>query len=349
MKKRERSTGHPAIAFAWLFMLMAACATPPQGPGSGRVQEDHKPPGEALFQSSDYIVYILKGDETPGSLAQRFLGDPAKAWVIEDANEGTPFVKDQAIAIPLRDENRGGLSPDGYQVVPVLCYHDFAKTCKSSLCVPEQIFEEQIKYLKDNHYRVITLGELLGFIEYRHSIPKRSVVITIDDGYRSTYDIVYPILKKYGFRATLFIYTAFVGASRGAVTWDQLREMRNYGFEIGSHTISHIDLTKKLNDETDTSFSARIMKELKGSKDLLDSRLEQDTALIAFPYGKFNQTVLDLTSKAGYRVALSVKRGGNPLFADPMQLRRTQILKADMDAFVGSVKTFQEAPLAEKP
>ncbi|NCP07540.1 hypothetical protein GW860_01370, partial [bacterium] len=67
-----------------------------------------------------------------------------------------------------------------------------------------------------------------------------------------------------------------------------------------------------------------------------------------FPYGKFNKDVLDLVSKAGYRVGVSVKRGGNPLFADPLQLRRTQILKADMESFTGSIKTFQEALLGEK-
>jgi len=77
------------------------------------------------------------------------------------------------------------------------------------LCAPTSVFDQQMRYLKDNHYRVISLNELLDFLNYRHAIPKRSVLITIDDGYRSAYDIAYPILKKYGFKATLFIYTDF--------------------------------------------------------------------------------------------------------------------------------------------
>lgn len=333
-----------AVCFIFLLVLVSSCA-PPQ---AVRPPEAPPPTQESVFRSPDYIIYVLKGGESPASLAEKFLGDPGKAWVIEDANEGVAFVKDQPIAIPLKDENRAGIYHNGFQVVPVLCYHDFAKTCKSSLCVPEDVFEQQMKYLKENNYRVITLGELMGFLEFRRAIPKRSVVITIDDGYRSTYDIAFPIMKKYGFRATLFIYTAFVGASRNAVKWDQLREMKEYGFEIGSHTISHADLTKVMPDEKDESFAERIMKELKGSKDLIDARLGQDTALIAFPYGKFNKTVLDLTVKAGYKIGVSVKRGGNPIFADPLQLRRTQILKTDMESFIGSIRTFQDASLEEK-
>jgi peptidoglycan/xylan/chitin deacetylase (PgdA/CDA1 family) len=339
-------TKHPALLFVWVFLFAAACVTT-QTQGT-RPPEEKAVSKETTFRSSDYIVYVLKGDETPQSLAEKFLGDSHKAWIIEDSNEGIPFEKGQPIAIPLKEENRAGLSPDGFQIVPVLCYHDFAKACKSSLCVPEELFEQQMKYLKENNYRVITHGELLGFLEYRQAIPKRSVIITIDDGYRSTYEIVYPIMKKYGFRATLFIYTAFVGASRNAVTWDQLREMKKYGFEIGSHTIGHIDLTKRLPGEKDAAFLQRITKELKGSKELLDSKLAQQTDVLAFPYGKSNKDVLEVVSKAGYRVAVTVKRGGNPLFADPLQLRRTQILKADMEAFTSSIKVFQEALLGEK-
>jgi peptidoglycan/xylan/chitin deacetylase (PgdA/CDA1 family) len=326
------------------MMLACSCAAPQ----AVRPPDAAPPAPEGVFRSPDYIIYVLKGGETPASLAEKFLGDARKTWVIEDANEGVAFVKDQPVAIPLKDENRAGIYHNGFQVVPVLCYHDFAKTCKSSLCVPEDIFEQQMKYLKENNYRVITLGELMGFLEFKQAIPKRSVVITIDDGYRSTYDIVFPIMKKYGFRATLFIYTAFVGASKNAVKWDQLREMKEYGFEIGSHTISHADLTKVMPAEGDDSFAQRIMKELKGSKDLIDAKLGQDTAVIAFPYGKFNKAVLDLTAKAGYKIGVSVKRGGNPVFADPLQLRRTQILKADMESFIGSIRTFQDASLEEK-
>jgi peptidoglycan/xylan/chitin deacetylase (PgdA/CDA1 family) len=105
-----------------------------------------------------------------------------------------------------------GLFREGYQVVPILCYHRFGATCRSALCVSETSFRAQLDYLKDNGYRTITLGELYEFITYKRAVPLRSVVITIDDGYRSIYDIAYPLLKEYGFTATMFIYTDFIGA-----------------------------------------------------------------------------------------------------------------------------------------
>jgi peptidoglycan/xylan/chitin deacetylase (PgdA/CDA1 family) len=306
---------------------------------------EEKPTKPKIFQSEEYIIYRLQGEETPVALAERFLGDTKKSWVIEDANEGIPFEKGQMVVIPLKEENKGGLTADGYQVVPVICYHRFAEKCKSSICMPASIFDQQMRYLKDNGYRVINLAELLGFLRYRHALPKRSVVITLDDGYRSAYDIAYPILKKYGFTAALLIYTDFVETSKSAITWDQLREMNTDGFEVGSHTLSHCDLTKKKEGEDEKAYIERIKRELLVSKQIIDKELEQDTIYVAFPYGHYNQRVLNICDQVGYEMAFSTKRGGNPFFADPLALRREQLVKRDMETFIARLKTFQELSL----
>ena len=192
---------------------------------------------------------------------------------------------------------------------------------------------------------MITLGELLDFLQYRHALPKRSVVITIDDGYKSAYEIAYPILKRYGFTATLFIYTDFVEASKNAITWDQLREMKADGFEVGSQTLSHCDLTKKREGEDDQAYMARIKRELFISKQIINKKMEQDTIYLAFPYGSYDQRVLNICDQAGYKIGLSVKGGGNPFFADPLALKRDQILKKEMESFITMVKTFYEFSL----
>jgi peptidoglycan/xylan/chitin deacetylase (PgdA/CDA1 family) len=298
-----------------------------------------------LFRTEDCVVKVLQDRESPPVLAKRFLGDENRAWVIEDANEGIAFKKDQVIVIPLKQENKGGLSPDGYQAVPVLVYHRFAETCESSLCTPLSIFDQQMRYLKENGYRVISLGKLLDFLEYRHAVPKRSVVITIDDGYRSAYDIAYPILKGYGFTATLFVYTDFVGGGKIAISWDQLREMKSEGFEVGSHTLSHCDLAKKGEGEDDQAYLARIENELLASKQIIDKELGQDTIYLAFPYGTYNQRVLGFCDQVGYKIGFSVKRGGNPFFADPLALKRDQVLTRDMDSFIAMLETFHQLSL----
>jgi peptidoglycan/xylan/chitin deacetylase (PgdA/CDA1 family) len=304
-----------------------------------------KPEERIVFRSEDYAVVRLKGDESAASLAQEFLGNSRKAWVIEEANRGAVFSKDQMIVIPLKEENRGGLTPEGYQIVPVLCYHHFAERCDSSLCTPTALFEQHMKALKEGGFSVISTTELSEFLAFRKTIPKKAVVINLDDGYRSTYEIAYPILKKYGFTATFFIYTSFIGASKNALTWDQLKALKADGFEVGSHTVNHANLSKRLDGESEKEYLARVKRELEVSKKILDDRLNQNTQYIAFPYGEFSPVVLKLCEETGYRVGFSVKAGGNPFFSEPLTLKRDQILKKDMESFSGKLKTVQPISL----
>jgi peptidoglycan/xylan/chitin deacetylase (PgdA/CDA1 family) len=314
--------------FAVGLFTLFSCATPSLTP--------------RIFKSDEYIIYRLQKGETSTVLAERFLGDKNKFWVIEDANEGADFQKNEVIVIPLKEENKGGVSMDGFQVVPILNYHHFAGKCNSPLCMTTSAFDLQMKYLKDNGYRVISMSELLGFLNYRHPLPRRSVVISIDDGYKSVYDIAYPILKKYGFTATLFIYTDFIGSSRNAISWEQLRQLKAEGFEIGSHTLSHTDLTQRLEGEDDDTYTARIERELRVAKEILDKELEQDTITLAFPFGRYDSRTLAICERLGYKIGTSVKTGSNPFFADPLSLRRNQILKEDLSYFSSRVKTFEK-------
>ena len=204
-------------------------------------------------------------------LAEQFLGDSRKSWMIEEANEKIPFRTDQLVVIPLKQRNKGGVTDDGYQTVPILCYHRFGSDGDSPLCVPTDVFERQLNYLKTNGYRVISPEEILEYLSYRRQLPKKSVMITIDDGYRSVYNVAFPLLKKYGFQATLFVYTNYVGVSGKAITWDQLRELKANGWTIGSHTVAHSDLTKIADDETDKAYLARLKHEIFDSKKIIDN------------------------------------------------------------------------------
>jgi peptidoglycan/xylan/chitin deacetylase (PgdA/CDA1 family) len=167
----------------------------------------------------------------------------------------------------------------------------------------------------------------------------------MDDGYRSIYNIAYPILEKYGFKATVFVYTSFVGVSKMAITWEQLREMKAKGFTIGSHTIHHSDLTQPKPEETEQAHLARVKEELYGSKKIIDQKLSQDTYFLAYPFGFYDQRSIQAARHAGYKIAMSVKRGGNPFFANPLTLRRDQILEKDMQTFISRLKTFNPLTL----
>lgn len=328
----------------FLFLLSCKTIEAPSGTTGGVVPEKGSS-GTLLVRSDDLVVYRLENDDGPEILAERFLGDPGKSWVVEEANYGAIFGKGQVVVIPLKEENKGGLYSDGYQLVPVLCYHRFSQKCVSALCTSARLFEQQMKYLGDNGYRVVTMEELMDFLMYRRVLPKRSVVLTIDGGYRSAYEIAYPILKTYGFKATFFIYPDFVETSRNAVTWNQLREMKQDGFEIGSQTLSHCDLTKKIEGEDSRAYETRIKREIVGSKETIDKMLGQDTVVLAYPFGAYDPVVLNICDLAGYRLGMTMKRGGNPFFADPLALRRNQILKKDMTHFVESLDDFHSFSL----
>ncbi|MGD2125781.1 MAG: polysaccharide deacetylase family protein [Desulfobacteraceae bacterium] len=314
-------------------------------PKSSRADATRGKPEPLIFSSEEYIAYRLEEGESPPVLAERFLGNKSRSWIIEEANRGISFEKDDMVIIPLKEENRGGLSTDGYQVVPVLCYHHLAEDCRSSLCTPVSLFERQMRYLKENGYRVIAMSELLEFLNYQRELPEKAVVITIDDGYRSAYDRAYPMLKKYGFVATFFIYTDFVGRSDIAITWDQLKAMKADGFEIGSHTLTHCDLTKKEEGEDVETYLAEVRRQLLLSKQIIDKKLDQNTVYLAFPYGEYDHRILNLCEQLGYEIGFSVKKGSNPFFSDPLTLRRNQILKKDMESFVTKLKTFHDFPL----
>ena len=334
-RTNRHSAAHKILLFLLLFVMSSSvfwsCAP---------TRTVTEPSAEKFFRSEDYLVYQLQDDETSAELAERFLGGSNKSWIIEEANAGTLFKRGSAIVIPLKDKNRAGLTPEGFQTIPVLTYHRFAENCDSPLCMPATTFELQMRYLKENGYHVITAEQLLAFLEYRQRVPKKSVLITMDDGYRSVYDIAYPILKKYGFTATLFIYTSFVGVSRMAVTWDQLKEMQLNGFTIGSHSIYHSDLTRPKEGETQRQYLARINEELYGSKKIIDQKLNQNTYFFAYPFGYHDQRSIQTAREAGYKIAVSVKRGGNPFYANPLALRRDQILQKDMQTFISRLKTF---------
>jgi len=326
---------YPAAIAVFLMVIMGCAET-------ARVMQ---PAEGQIFKSKDYIVCRLASPETPTRLAERFLGDPRKAWMVEESNPGAGFDSGQPVVIPLNRANRGGVYAGGYQTVPILTYHRFADECESPLCMPVRVFKEQIRYLRDNGYRAITPEDLLAFLEYRQPLPRKSVLITIDDGYRSVYDIAYPLLRENGFTATLFIYTELIDVAPIALTWNQLQEMKRGGFAIGSHTIYHSDLTQLKEGESRADYAARVEKELFGSKQMIDRKLGQDTWLLAYPYGNYDPKVVAVSKHAGYKLAMSVKRGGNPFFSNVLTLKRDQILERDIPTFVKRLKTFTSLSL----
>ncbi|MBC8498968.1 MAG: polysaccharide deacetylase family protein, partial [Candidatus Atribacteria bacterium] len=117
--------------------------------------------------------------------------------------------------------------------IPILTYHNFTKDAGSSYVMNIIEFEKQMDYLAVHNYSVISLSELLAGLR-AGQLPSKPIVITIDDGFKSTYTLAYPVLKKYNFPATIFLYTDFIEKNSHSLTWEEIREMARNDIEIGS-------------------------------------------------------------------------------------------------------------------
>ncbi len=299
-----------------------------------------------IHEYEDFVIVKSIAGDSLDALAARFLDDPLKAWVIAEFNDIDTLLPGKEIVVPLKSIHLGGLKIDGLQKVPILLYHDFSRTRYSKMKVLESSFEAQMKFLKENDYHVITLDQFLDFMEYKEQIPEKSVVITIDDGWKSLYTIAYPILKKYNFPATLFVYTDFVGGKK-ALTWNQIKELAENGFDIQCHTKTHRYLTKIKDGETFKRFFKAVQEELSHPKKLLQQKMKRDCDCLAYPYGKTNSLVAAMLKKHGYRAAFTVTRGGNPFYLNNYNINRSAIYgHYDLEKFKNNLNVFQ--PITNK-
>ncbi len=300
------------------------------------------PAFQTPFVSENFIAVIVQPGDTFSSLAGTYLRDPSVGWFISEFNGSPSLRPGQEVIIPLRPFNKGGLSLKGCQTVPVLCYHKFSKTTSDLMTVTEKNFEDQMRYLKEEGYRIITMDELFDFLGFERQLPRKSVLITIDDGWRSTYDIAYPILRKYDYPATLFLYTNLISDSGKTLSWGHIREMARNGVNIQCHTVSHRSLIKINEQESFREYFDALHRELSESARVIKMKLGMDVKYLAYPYGDTNPLVVALLQKLGYRGAFTVERGSNPFFVHPYRINRSMIYgDFDMEDFGRNLATFR--------
>lgn len=327
---RRRAAGILAAAF-----LLGGCAVAPRA-----VFPPAAPPRVRSFPGS--VSVIPQPGETYASLANRYLRNPSLDWLVADLNGNAPLVPGTPVIVPLRPHGLVGTGRAGYQTVPVLVYHKLSRSEADRMTVREKDFEQHMRYLNEHGYRAITLDELFSFLEFHDPIHPKSVVITFDDGWRSTYDIAYPILKRFGFPATLFVYTDLISGSRETLSWDQVRELSRNGFDIQAHSKTHRYLDRREEGESFPSYFESVRKELEESARILERQLGRKANYFAYPYGETNPIVVALSREAGYRLAFTVKRGSVPLFAPKYRVGRALIYGTfDLEDFRRNLEHFR--------
>lgn len=192
--------------------------------------------------------------------------------------------------------------------VPILTYHRFASSVPDSMTINTAKFAEQLAWLKENHYTVIPLKTLVNYLEGKGPPPpEKSVVISADDGHKSVYESMLPLVQKYNIPVTLFIYPSAISNAPYAMTWKQLEELKQTGlFDIQGHTYWHPNFKhekKKLSPEEYQKF---VNTQLDKSKSVLEKKLGTQVTLLAWPFGIYDDYLEQAANKAGYIMAFSI-------------------------------------------
>lgn len=316
-----------------LLGLLAGCASTDTGPVT-------RADLEVVAQDDQFAIVRLGAGQTPGDLARVFLGSSAEIWQLNEVNARARQGTGDFVAVPLKPLNVTSVYAGSYRSIPILCYHQFTRSNEAAhrLELPARDFEDQLRYLSNAGYEFLSFADVAAIMEQQRPVPERAVVLTIDDGYESVYDVAWPLLQQYNARATLFIYTDFIGAG-AALDWAQLKEMgASELIEIESHGKSHASLARIPEDQSEESYSLRLVDEISGSEAAFMANLGRAPRFLSYPYGNSSRVIADLLRDSGYDLAATVTRGTNGSFADPFLLHRTMIYSdhtlSDLKKFV---------------
>jgi peptidoglycan/xylan/chitin deacetylase (PgdA/CDA1 family) len=211
----------------------------------------------------------------------------------------------------------------------VLCYHIVESPLDPRMEISRETFRQQMRYLAMTGYNVIPLRDLYDYVSGRKAtIPHNAVVITIDDGWRSTYTEVFPEMKRRHFPFTVFVYPRIIGQTSYAMTWKQVKEMSDAGVDIQSHSLSHPYLTRRRHPALDDkAYEAWIDRELVESKKILEHETGKSIEFIAYPYGDYDRRLTNAVLRAGYTAGLTCDYGPVRKGSDPLRMRRFAIDK----------------------
>ncbi len=211
-------------------------------------------------------------------------------------------------------------------MAPVLMYHSVTPEAREEnrIQISAGLFSHQMQFLKIHHYNVIPLEALGEMIKKKARIPAKTVALTFDDGYQDNYIYAYPVLKKLGLPATVFIIVNEVGRPMGGrLNWSQIKEMQGSGLiTIGSHTLDHPYLPEVKSE-------AELRRQIFESKKILEEKLGVPVNAFCYPGGRFNAHIRGLVEQAGYKYAFATGLGRRFSNQDVYLVKRVRISESD--------------------
>jgi peptidoglycan/xylan/chitin deacetylase (PgdA/CDA1 family) len=205
--------------------------------------------------------------------------------------------------------------------VAILVYHRFSSTADDSMTVRTSTLEAQLRFLRAHGYQVVPLRDVVNWAATASAaaLPGKSVALTVDDGHRSVYEVLRPIVLRERLPVTLFIYPSAISNANYALTWNQLRALRQTGlFDIQSHTYWHPNFHTERKQRNPSDFHRFAQIQLDRSKMRLEAELGTHVDMLAWPFGIYDRDLLTLAAQSGYVAGFTldaqpVTKSSNPL------------------------------------
>jgi hypothetical protein len=217
----------------------------------------------------------------------------------------------------------GVLAGPGASEPRVLTYHRFGENPHDPFCVDTDTFTRQMEVLAESG-RAVSLADIEGFLFHREALPHGAVLVTIDDGYRSTYSEALPVLRDLGVPAVAYIPAGCMDGTdddlEPRMTWDQVAALADGGIAVGSHAWSHQSLGSMP--------SATMRHEVERSRELLEERTGIRVTSFAYPFGTradYSAMSREALAVSGYRTAFTSQHGALDSGADPLELPRVKV------------------------
>ncbi len=192
--------------------------------------------------------------------------------------------------------------------VNTFIYHRFDESRYPSTNISSEIFSEQLAYLKEHNYTLLSLGEVARRLMEGEALPEKAAALCIDDAFSSFAEVALPLLQQYDFPVTLFVNTDAVGTP-GYLDWAELKQLQQQGVEIGNHTATHDYLIELQPGEDFAGWKSRIRADIAKAQQQLETQLGVKAELFAYPYGEYTPALVQIVMEAGFLAAFAQQSG----------------------------------------
>jgi peptidoglycan/xylan/chitin deacetylase (PgdA/CDA1 family) len=233
-------------------------------------------------------------------------------------------------AAPQEMKNNAPMLNQGVNV-PILLYHRLGPAVADGMTIKTPVFEEHLKYLRDNGYKVIQLRQLVDwYLKKGPPPPAKSVVIVEDDAHKSVYTDMLPLAKKYHVPVTVFIYPSAISNAKYAMTWDQIRELKKTGlFDFQGHTFWHPNFKRDRRKMKPAEFEKSVDMQLTKSKARIEKELGVKVEMLAWPFGIYDDYLLKKAASAGYVATFTIEHRHATAADNVMKLPRYLLINSD--------------------